>query len=419
MSWWLLLGAALALGTDPCQPHGETNVIANGTCWGAGADAPCFSCWYGPKCSLFNSSSACLVDAERNYFLMWQDELESFPATTLPASWAMPYQSQGIVPPLEAAIRAMHKMVGNANPDGSQVLLCPGARSCAAAVIFAMNAVYGASLQVFARTPYFTLDPAWVAAATTGAPTDAIWNASADATLPTSVEILTSPNNPDGAPHQPSVREQRRLVCDSVYNWPWNHYPVSDLGCDTTLFSMSKCTGHCGSRLGWALMRDPALFDKAYEYVVVTAGGVSVEAQARSHSVLTHLLATNGSLFGTACAALESRWDSLDEILPSCLENQVLLDYNKEHRGPLLWITAPAAVDGLKLLAAAGILGEPGTNFGAGANSARVNLVGSASSWALLLPRLRQLCAAPARQVWARVEAARAAAPARRHPFVA
>ena len=71
----------------------------------------------------------------------------------------MPYQSSdpgGVVPPLDTAIRALHKLAGNANPDGAQLLACTGARGCALAVLYAMNKVYGpaagAPLQVGVHT---------------------------------------------------------------------------------------------------------------------------------------------------------------------------------------------------------------------------------------------------------------------------
>jgi hypothetical protein len=44
----------------------------------------------------------------------------------LPASWAMPYQSSdvgGAVPPLDTTLRALHKLVGNVNPDEAPNLL--------------------------------------------------------------------------------------------------------------------------------------------------------------------------------------------------------------------------------------------------------------------------------------------------------
>ena len=94
------------------------------------------------------------------------------------------------------------------------------------------------------------------------------------------------------------------------------------------------------------------------------------------------------------------RWDALDRTLPSCLKAGVLVAYNKQHRGPLLWLTAPRTKDGLALLAVAGIHGEPGERFAGGAFNARVNMCIGASSWALVLERLTRLCSTPAQRVW-------------------
>ena len=42
---------AISDASDPCQPHGETNVLT-GECWGAGGSPGCFSCFYGDKCDM-------------------------------------------------------------------------------------------------------------------------------------------------------------------------------------------------------------------------------------------------------------------------------------------------------------------------------------------------------------------------------
>lgn len=56
------------------------------------------------------------------------------------------------------------------------------------------------------------------------------------------------------------------------------------------------------------------------------------------------------------------------------------------------------------MLAAVGINGEPGTNFGMPACHARLNLMGSPSSWDLLLPRLQRLCSTPPTRILALVD---------------
>ena len=73
--------------------------------------------------------------------------------------------------------------------------------------------------QVFSRAPYFTLYPLWVPLASTGQPTDGVWNATADPAGPNTIEILGAPNNPDGAPLTPLVQNKSRVLCDHVYNW--------------------------------------------------------------------------------------------------------------------------------------------------------------------------------------------------------
>jgi aspartate/methionine/tyrosine aminotransferase len=446
----LLLIRASSSSSDPCQPHGETHILADGSCWGGGADRGCFSGFFGPMCTQYNGSA--LVDAHRNFFLIWQDQLEvpDFPSSpALPASWAMPYQTvdgagvtvpnSNAVPPLEKTIRAVHKMAGNVDPDGKHLLLCSGARACLLAVLSALNTAnakkpLAAPLQVFARAPYWSLYPSMPAIASIGAQTDGRWNASADPNHGSTIEIFNYPNNPDGRGGSPLVKDKSRLICDMVFNWAWNHEAPVDKDCQITVFSMSKATGHAGSRVGWVFLSDPALFEAASIYTLMTSGGVSVEAQARTKTVLSSLLDSERlGFFAEARQKLEKRWDDLEGVLAACASSGVLVGDNRANRGPVLWITAKnASADTLAMLAAAGIDGEPGDRFGATAASARVNLVGSESSWALLLPRLGKLChasdvpppataaAAERDAVWASDDAALAAARMRRAaPFVA
>ena len=65
------LAVASTGAPDSCQPHGETNVLTH-SCWGAGGSPGCFSCYSGAECTIYNASRACLVDASRNSFLLWQ-----------------------------------------------------------------------------------------------------------------------------------------------------------------------------------------------------------------------------------------------------------------------------------------------------------------------------------------------------------
>jgi aspartate/methionine/tyrosine aminotransferase len=49
--------------------------------------------------------------------------------------------------------------------------------------------------------------------------------------------------------------------------------------CDVMVYSMSKLTGHAGTRFGWALIKDRKLFESATDVMVDLTLGISVDAQ--------------------------------------------------------------------------------------------------------------------------------------------
>lgn len=65
------------------------------------------------------------------------------------------------------------------------------------------------------------------------------------------IEVVTSPNNPDGRSRKQVVKGEGGVaVHDLAYYWP--HYtPItSPADYDVMLFTLSKATGHAGSRVG-------------------------------------------------------------------------------------------------------------------------------------------------------------------------
>ena len=67
----------------------------------------------------------------------------------------------------------------------------------------------------------------------------------------TTLEFVTSPNNTDGAPRTAALSgPHAHSVYDLAYYWP--HFtpipaPADD---DVMLFTLSKLTGHAGTRIG-------------------------------------------------------------------------------------------------------------------------------------------------------------------------
>ncbi|GJX40089.1 L-tryptophan--pyruvate aminotransferase 1 [Tanacetum coccineum] len=103
----------------------------------------------------------------------------------------------------------------------------------------------------------------------------------------TYVELVTSPNNPNGVIRGAVVNHEGGiLVHDLAYYWPQYTPVTSSLDSDIMLFTASKCTGHAGSRIGWALVKDKEVAKKMTKYMEVTTIGVSKESQLRVAKIL-------------------------------------------------------------------------------------------------------------------------------------
>uniref|UniRef100_A0A7S1TUR2 Alliinase C-terminal domain-containing protein n=1 Tax=Phaeomonas parva TaxID=124430 RepID=A0A7S1TUR2_9STRA len=131
------------------------------------------------------------------------------------------------------------------------------------------------------------------------------------------IEYVTSPNNPDGAMRDKRF-PQSSVIFDYAYQWP--HYtPVSSDLLDqvpeggVALFTMSKVTGHAGTRLGWALTKDTELALQIYNYLSIH-GAIPRESQMRAFTILRHMEDTNYEILREARAEMRRRWDVVDEI---------------------------------------------------------------------------------------------------------
>lgn len=69
------------------------------------------------------------------------------------------------------------------------------------------------------------------------------------------IELVTSPNNPDGSIRKAVVNSpsghQGKLIHDLAYYWPQYTPITSPADHDIMTFTFSKSTGHAGSRIGY------------------------------------------------------------------------------------------------------------------------------------------------------------------------
>ena len=130
------------------------------------------------------------------------------------------------------------------------------------------------------------------------------------------IELVCSPNNPDGA-----IREavlSGKAIHDLVYYWP-QYTPITGAAAhDIMLFSVSKVTDHAGTRLGWALVRDHDVAKKMVYFVDRATIGVSKDSQLRAAKILAVVSDaydeggdTRLRLFHFARRCMSERWRAL------------------------------------------------------------------------------------------------------------
>ena len=137
------------------------------------------------------------------------------------------------------------------------------------------------------------------------------------------IEMVTSPNNPDGALRTAEVSpsEHTYTVYDHAYYWP--HFtptatPVTEhltSNRSVALFTLSKLTGHASTRIGWAVCRCPEVARLMREFVKLNTMHVPRESQLRAAAVLGHVVDTKGQLFGYARTLMASRWERLQACM--------------------------------------------------------------------------------------------------------
>ncbi|GJQ99122.1 L-tryptophan--pyruvate aminotransferase 1-like protein [Tanacetum coccineum] len=190
-------------------------------------------------------------------------------------------------PKLEESIKSLHGAVGNAVTDGYSIVVGTGSSQLLQAVLYAVTSHDQANpINVVSAAPYYSSYPEIMDLVKSGLYK---WGGDAhgfDKDEPY-VELVTSPNNPNGVIRGAVVnREGGILVHDLAYYWPQYTPITSSLESDIMLFTASKCTGHAGSRIGWALVKDKEVAKKMTKYMEVTTIGVSKESQLRVAKIL-------------------------------------------------------------------------------------------------------------------------------------
>ncbi|KAL0535379.1 hypothetical protein IC582_029708 [Cucumis melo] len=348
-------------------------------------------------------------------------------ATMVIPGWrSMSYYSNGrslcwfLEPDLCQQILRLHRVVGNAITEGRYIVVGNGSSQLILAALYALSSPESSEpTDVVSAVPYYSSYPSMCDYLKT-----ALFKWGGDASKyekegSNYIEIVTSPNNPDGSLREPVVnRSGGKLLHDLAYYWPHYTSITAPADFDVALFTASKCTGHAGSRIGWALVKDPEIAMKMVKFIELNTIGVSKDSQLRAARMLsivsdsceqfgsTNVSDNRGeSFYGFGHRLMTERWCRIRQAvkhggmftLPEFPTAYcTFLHQPTESRPAFAWLKCEdEEEDCAGLLRRHKILGRSGVSFGCSAQFVRVSMLDRDDNFDLLVQRISKITAAP------------------------
>lgn len=375
----------------------------------------CYGCFSGKHCEHLNS------DCDLNIFhgdptLFEEYWLTQPDAPTIIPSWqglsyfAHRHNSYLFVDSfLEQTIRQLHGMIGNAVTEGRFLVLGVGSTQLYQAALYALTSPDSPTpTSVVSAIPHYSsfegvtrfLDSRrfkWIG--------DAEKFRDSGTSEPY-IELVTSPNNPCGSMNKAVVNGNGSVINDLAYYWP--HYTPITAPADypIMLWTLSKITGHAGTRLGWAIVEDEKIATKMAFFVQMNTLGVSQDAQARGVTLLRSITSSYNTrperqpFFHLSQAVLEDRWARMSQALQNS-SRFVLPEFEPascsffgrafQPNPPFMWLKCKVDEDCAQLLKDHKIISRGGRAFGVSTQYVRVSMLDRRPLFDLLLSRLAAL----------------------------
>nr|XP_043617399.1 tryptophan aminotransferase-related protein 3-like [Erigeron canadensis] len=406
LSWSLKAGGeAEAVAAISCSGHGRAYLD--------GSPEPvceCYDCYAGFDCSEFSSGCPADADSGDPIFLepFWMQNAED--SAVVISGWhRMSYRYADYTmmsTELEKYIRKMHSIVGNAITQGRYLVFGIGSSQLLSAAVYALSSQNSSSpSNVLASIPFYPMYKTQTMLFNSETfkfegDTNS-WNLNNSTNNMDVVEFVTSPNNPDGE-LKTSVLGGKAIY-DHAYFWPHFTPIPGPSDHDLMIFTLSKLTGHAGTRFGWAVIKDKDVYDKILNYISVADLGISKDTQLRVLKLLKVAVEDDGKpLFKFAYKTMRDRWDRLTTVFSKStrfsLQQRHPLHCNffNETRLPspaYAWVKCEREEDEdcSAVLEAGKIKGRTGSTFSAKDRYVRLSLIKSQDDFELLLQRLSEL----------------------------
>ncbi|KAL0352495.1 UNVERIFIED_CONTAM: Tryptophan aminotransferase-related protein 4 [Sesamum calycinum] len=401
---------AEAVALISCSGHGRAyldGVVVDGK-----PVCECNTCYEGPDCSLLNPDCAADVNSGDPLFLepFWMQHAAS--SAVVVAGWhRMSYTFSDhsyISQELENHIRRVHAVARNAITKGKHLIFGGGSTQLLAAAVYALSINLSSPAEVVAAVPAYPVykeQTEFFKAKQFEFHGDAssLRNGTSN-TIENVIEFVASPNNPDGNLKKavlegPSVK----TIHDYAYYWP--HYTAIPAPADEDLmiFTMSKLTGHAGSRFGWAIVKDKNVYENMLQYKSLADSGTSKDTQLRALKLIKVVLENGGrGIYNFAYKTMRGRWTKLNHVLSLSKRFKLqeippsFCNYSRTVRGAspaYAWLKCEREEDSncSAVLQAAKIIGREGSLFASDDRYVRLSLLRSQDDFDLLLRRLNDL----------------------------
>lgn len=230
------------------------------TQWAA-TGCECFQCWQGPTCA--QAIVNCTIDATVAQAGMYEEAFESMAPEaqralaphTVPAWWQMAYQMPFVVPSPWASsspllervwntLAALHDNQGNLDTSGKSLVWGCGSTQVIRSLMYAASRRAGRPLWLVARAPFYATFKLWAQENSYG--TTLGFTQRTDLNPADVVEIVTWPNNPDGAQYPPLYPNAQVFPLRS-----FGACRILSISCSLS-FTISSTTGRLRSRGVWS-----------------------------------------------------------------------------------------------------------------------------------------------------------------------
>ncbi|KAK9108154.1 hypothetical protein Syun_024165 [Stephania yunnanensis] len=312
-------------------------------------------------------------------------------------------------PEFARQIRRLHQVVGNARSEDHHIVVGTGSTQLFQAALYALSPSDASEpTSVVSAAPFYSSYPSITDYLKSG-----LYKWAGDAhTFEKKgpyIELVTSPNNPDGYVRKAVInRTGGILVHDLAYYWPQYTPITSQADHDLMLFTVSKSTGHAGTRIGWALVRDKEVARRMTKFIELNTIGVSKDSQLRAAKILETVSDSCGhsddsdhpaeNFFEFGRRQMTKRWEQLrDAVVKSGMFS--LPKFTNDfcnHTGQTIephpafaWLKCEGGIEDCEsFLRGHKILTRSGRHFGVDSTYVRISMLDRDETFNLFLERL-------------------------------